>query len=82
MYNLSKLWGSLHSPYCDILAYLTAGLDILGGGDHAEGLVSIDGGEDHTLALDAHHRARGKVGHEEDTLADEFLWVLVEGSDT
>lgn len=63
-------------------ANLTTRLHVLGGGDHAEALVEVDGRENHALTLDAHHVARGEVGHEEDALADEFLWVLIEGSDT
>ena len=63
-------------------ANLTTRLHVLGGGDHAEALVEVDGREDHALALDAHHLTGGEVGHKEDALADEFLWVLIELGDT
>ena len=48
---------------------------------HAEALVAVDGREDHTLTLDAHHLARRKVGHKEDALADQLLGILIELGD-
>ena len=64
------------------LSYLTAWFNILSRCYHAEALVSIDGRQNHALTLDAHHLTGGKVGHEKDALADEFLWILVEGGNT
>ena len=64
------------------LSYLTTWLHVFRGSDHTETLVSIDGRENHTLTLDSHHLSRGKVGNEEDSLTDEFLRLLIEGSDT
>jgi len=62
-----------------MLAYLTAGLHILRGSHYAEALVGVNSREYHALALDAHHGAWRKIGHEEDALADELLRMLVEG---
>ena len=70
------------SILCCCLAYLTARLHILGGCNYAEALICIDSAENHALTLDTHHGARCKVSHEKDTLANQFLWLLVEGSDT
>ena len=62
------------------LSDLRTGLHVLGGGHHTETFIAIHGRENHTLALDAHHLAGLEVGHEEHTLADEFLGIFVEGS--
>ena len=64
-----------------MLSHLTAGLHVLGGGDHAEALVGIDGRENHTLTLDAHHGARGEVSHKQDALAYQLLRILIELGD-
>ena len=74
-----KAVSSIPQSSCEfVLSYLTARLDILGGGDHAEGLVEVDGGEYHALALDAHHLTGNEVGDEQDALANQLLRVLVE----
>lgn len=64
------------------LSYLAAWFDVFGGGDYAEALVKINSRENHALTFDAHHLTGGKVGYEQDALTNEFLRVLIEGSDT
>ena len=64
------------------LTYLTARFDIFRCRHHAEALVGIHGRENHALTLDTHHLAGCEIRHEENALADEFLGILIEGSDT
>ena len=64
------------------LTYLAARFYIFRCGDYAEAFVCIYSTENHTLTLNAHHLSRSEVGHEENTLTDEFLRILVESSDT
>ena len=64
------------------LTYLTARFDIFRCRHHAEALVGIHGRENHALTLDTHHLAGCEIRHEENAFADEFLGILIEGSDT
>ena len=45
-------------------------------------LVTVNGRENHALALDAHHLARGKVGDKKDALANQRGRVFVELGNT
>ena len=63
------------------LSYLASWLYLAKERGHVEASVEVDSTQDHTLALDAHHLARGKVCNEEYVLADQLLWLIV-GSDT
>ena len=67
-------------PSYSVLTDLRTWLHILCRGDHAQALVSIHSAEDHALTLDAHHGAGSKIGYEQDALANQFLWLLIESS--
>ena len=79
--SLKPVLVSLKPSSC-VLTDLRTRLHILCCGHYAQTLVCIHSAENHTLTLNAHHGAWSEVGHEQDTLADEFLRLLVEGSDT
>ena len=64
------------------LSHLTAWLDVLGCSDYAEALVKVDSRENHTLTFNTHHLSGGKVGYEENALADEYGWVFIECCNT
>ena len=55
---------------------MTSPLDFFEGCGDAEVAVVIDGRENHTPALLAHHLARGKVGNEKDTLAYQLFRLI------
>ena len=63
------------------LSYLASWLYLAKERGHVEASVEVDSTQNHTLALDAHHLARSKVGYEEHILTDQLLWLIV-GSDT
>ena len=63
--------------YTMSLSYLATWLYLAQEGGNVEAAIEIYGRENHALALDAHHLARGKVGNEEHVLADELLWLVV-----
>lgn len=46
------------------LSDLATWTHVLGGSDHAEAFIEVDSRENHALALDAHHVARGEVCYE------------------
>ena len=60
------------------LSYLTAGFYIIQSGGNAQRTIEIDGGEYHSLTLDAHHFAWSEVGNEEHILTHE-LFGLIKG---
>ena len=62
------------------LSYLRTWLYASQCGGDDETVVGIDGREYHALALEAHHLARCKVGHEEHVFAYEVLGLVVLGN--
>ena len=79
--SLKPVLVSLKPSSC-VLTDLRTRLHILCRGHHAQALVCIHSAENHALTLNAHHGAGSEVGHEQDALANQFLWLLIEGSDT
>src|SRR3712207_5133313 len=65
-----------------VLSYLAAGFHAAERRCHGERVVEVDGRENHSLTLHAHHLARGEVGHEQYVLAHELLGFIEGGNAT